>query len=110
MIVKLLEVRDKATFLPVFAISTKPSNDGQGYLLRRCGFISGDAVILARLNGEQPSSADAYFWGDRTMSAAHHYIEQHFDELKDGDVIDVEFIKGETTKPKTSEKGENFYV
>ena len=109
MIIKLLEVRDRATFLPVFAISTEPSNEGQRYLLRRCGFNpSGSAIIIARLNGEQPSSADAYFWGDRTMQAAHLYIEQHFHELKDGDVVDVEFILGETDKPKQSERIANY--
>jgi hypothetical protein len=108
MQIKLLEVRDSATFLPVFAISTKPENSGQGYLLRRCGFNSGDAVILARLRGEAPSSADAYFWNDRTMQTAHLYIEKHFDQLKDGDVVDVQFILGETDKPKTSERNESY--
>lgn len=108
MIIKLLEVRDRATFLPVFAISTEPSNPEQSYLLGRCGFRSGDAVIIARLNGERPSSADAYFWGDRTMQTAHLYIEENFHELEDGDVIDVEFILGETTEKKTSER--NDYV
>lgn len=106
MIVKLLEVRDRGTFLPIFAISTEPSNEGQGYLLRRCGFNQGNAVIIARLNGEQPSSADAYFWNDRTMQTAHHYIDRHFHDLNDGDVIDIEFILKETDKPKTSERNE----
>lgn len=106
MIVKLLEVRDRATFLPVYAISTEPSNQGQNYLLRRMGFNSGDAIILARLNGETPSSADAYFWNDRTMQTAHLYIDEHFTELKDGDVIDVEFILGESTEKKISEREE----
>lgn len=108
MQIKLLEIRDRATFLPVFAISTEASNDGQNYLLRRCGFGCGDAVIIARLNGEQPSSADAYFWNDRTMQTAHLYIENHFHELRDGDVIDVEFIKGETDQPKKSEREESY--
>jgi len=35
---------------------------------------------------------------------AHDYIEKHFNELKDGDVIDVEHILGETTKKKRSER------
>lgn len=108
MEVKLLEIRDRATFLPVFAMSTKGKNLEQIYLLSRVGFGSGGAVIIARLNGESPSSADAYFWNDRTMSTAHDYIEEHFDELKDGDVIDVEFILGETTIKKTSERLETY--
>lgn len=109
MIVKLLEVRDRATFLPVYAMSSVPSNNSQGYLLRRCGFNTGafvkhPSIIVSRLNGETPSSADAYFWNDRTMQTAHLYIEQHFDELNDGDVIDVEFILNETTEKKQSER------
>lgn len=106
MEVKLFEVRDRATFLPVFAISTAPNDEGQRYLLGRCGFIDGRAIILARLNGEHPSSADAYFWGDRTMATAHDYIERNWHTLSNGDVVDVEFILGETTQPKTSERYE----
>jgi len=105
MQIKLLEIRDRGTFLPVFALSTDPTNEGQRYLLRRCGFHpDGGAVILARLNGEGNSSADAYHWNDRTMQTAHLYIEQHFADLSDGDVVDVEFILKETGKPKPSEK------
>lgn len=105
MKVKLFEVRDRGTFLPIFAISTEPSNEGQRYLLRRVGFNTGDSVtIIARLNGENNSSADAYHWNDRTMRTAHLYIDKHFHELKDGDVIDVEFILGETETPKISER------
>lgn len=110
MEVKLLEVRDRMTFLPVYAMSTKPSNSEQSYLLHRLGFNSGDAIILARLNGETPSSADAYFWNDRTMQTAHLYIDEHWPELKDGDVIDVEFILGETTEKKTSERNEDYGI
>ena len=107
MIIKLLEVRDRATLLPVFAIDTAASNEGQRYLLRRCGFNpDGKSIIIARLNGEGNSSADAYHWNDRTMQTAHLYIEEHFYELDDGDVIDVEFILKETDKPKISERNE----
>ena len=104
MQIKLLEVRDRMTFLPVYAISAQPANGGQGYLLRRCGFMGQPAVIVARLNGEGHSTADPYHWNDRTMQAAHLYIEQNFYALSDGDVVDVEFILGETMVPKTSER------
>lgn len=105
MQIKLLEVRDRAAFLPVFALSTEAANEAQLYLLRRCGFDpAGDAVILARLNGEDDSSADAYHWGDRTMQTAHLHIQENFSKLRDGDVVDVEFILGESSSPKISEK------
>jgi hypothetical protein len=38
------------------------------------------------------------------MATAHHYIYDHFDELDDGDVVDVEFILGETAIKKVSER------
>ena len=108
MEIKLFEVRDRGTFLPVFALSTEPSNEEQRYLLRRCGFASPEAgylpIIIARLHGEGNSSADAYHWGDRTMQTAHLYIDKHFHDLKDGDVIDVEYILGQSAQPKTSER------
>lgn len=108
MIVKLLEVRDRATFIPVMAVSTSANdNDEQDYLLRRCGFLSGDCVILSRVSGGGISTADPYDWGDRTMQVAHVYIESKFEELKDGDVVDVEFILGESTFRKTSERLES---
>ena len=35
---------------------------------------------------------------------AHHYIIEHWDKLRDGDVVDVSFILGETQQPKVSER------
>jgi hypothetical protein len=42
--------------------------------------------------------------GQRTMRQAHLYITAHFDELSDGQVIDIEWILKETSKPKVSER------
>jgi hypothetical protein len=108
--IKLFEVRDRMTFIPVFAISTKSSDKAQSYLLWRAGFNGGDAVILGNLNGERMSTADAYAWKDRTMQTAHLHIEENFSSLKDGDVIDVEYILGESNIPKVSEKLDSFVV
>lgn len=104
MQIKLFEVRDKATFLPVIAISTVSANEAQEYLLRHNGCVgSSNLVLLSRLRGNK-QSYDPYSWNDRTMHTAHLYIEKHFHNLKDGDVIDVEFILGETSEPKLSER------
>jgi hypothetical protein len=106
MKIKLFEIRDEGTHIPAFAISTRPlpGSVAQNYLLRRAGFESGNAVILGYLCGERHSSADPYFWGNRTMKVAHEYITEHFDELAPGAVVDVEFIMGITKKPKVSER------
>ena len=103
MMLKLLEIRDEGTCIAAFAISTRPSNPAQTHFLGREGFLSGGAVIMGYLCGERHSSADPYFWPNRTMAWAHEYVTEHFDELVDGDVIDVQFIKGLTTTKKQPE-------
>lgn len=103
MRVKILEVRDDGTHIQVFALSTEPS-PGQEYGLLRCGFRSGDAVILGYLDGERNSSADPYHWYNRTMTAAHRYITDHFNDLSDGNVVDVRVILGEATTPVASDR------
>lgn len=38
------------------------------------------------------------------MPIAHCWIIRHFAELRDGDVVDVQFILGESAQPKVSER------
>jgi hypothetical protein len=100
---KCFEVLDRMTFIPVCAVNTEASCEGQRYLLRRAGYAAdGHTVILTNLNSGH-SKYDAYSWNSRTMRTAHAHIEQNFEALEDGAVIDVEFLLGETESPKTSE-------
>lgn len=106
MQVKVFEVRDRATMFGVMAVSTKPANDAQKRLLRHCGYgQDSGCLIVAHLAGTGKVAVDPYDWGDRTYKIAHHYIEENFDRLQDGDVVDVEFILGETQEPKKPEAG-----
>jgi hypothetical protein len=106
---KLFELRDAATFIPIFAFRCRPSNQPEGYLLRRSGFGTvSPCVIMGRLEcsgTDRNCTYDKYSWGEnpRTFGTAHAYIEEHFDEMASGQVIDVEFILGETAQPKRSE-------
>jgi hypothetical protein len=110
MEIKCLEIRDSMTFIPVICIRPVPTNEAQRYLLRRDGY-RGDAsetciiMIDAQCRGV---AYDCYDWpgGSRTKKHAHHFIAEHWHELSDGDVIDVEFIMGVTTEPKKSERVE----
>jgi len=101
---KIFEVRDKATFVVVMAIEIDISKvSGQdAYLLKRAGF--GETLIQLTSFNRCQSHYDCYEWGDRTYQVSHNYIQEKWSELKSGDVIDVEFILGETTGPKTSER------
>jgi len=97
---KLLEIRDKATFIPALAIQVESSD---GYLLRRAGFGPNPLIILVHLEGMK-CAYDQYDWGNRTMNEAHNYIQNSWNSLRNGSVVDVQFIIGETDQPKTSEE------
>lgn len=110
MRVKFFELRDAATFIPIFAFRARPDGhitDSEAFLLRRSGFgATSECVIVGRLECsgiDRNCTYDPYSWGGRTYLVAHQFIEQHFDELESGSVIDVEFILGERSSPKVSE-------
>lgn len=111
MQVKLFEIRDRATFIPAMAVKLDGNcSDQEDWLLRRAGYGSCNSadrnyVYLTHLS-EGTTQYDPYRWGScsRTMTSAHRYILDHFDELTPGQVIDVEFILGESTTPKKSER------
>lgn len=114
MLAKALELRDKGTFIPLLAVNMNPTLHGgslsqrcQQYLLRRCGYPCDGTpnVVITHMSADgKPASNDPYYWGGRTMPVAHNYIIEHWDSLNDGDVIDVQFILGETKMPKISER------
>jgi hypothetical protein len=107
MKVKVLEIRDEGTFIPMLCVDMNPDNEGQRYLLRRVGYPCEGRpnILITHASGDgDKASNDPHFWGGRTRPVAHNYIIEHWDELKDGDVVDVSFILGETTSPKISER------
>lgn len=90
---KVLEIRDEMTFIP-------------NWHLRRCGYpCDGQPnILITRLTANGKASNDPYFWGGRTMPVAHDYIIKNWENLRDGDVVDVQFILGEISAPKVSER------
>ena len=106
MIVKSLEIRDAGTFIAVICIKPVPANDAQRWLLRRDGYsCKPDDTIIIMIDAQCRGVAyDPYDWPNRTKRYAHDWIEKHWDELADGDVVDVQFIIGETASPKVSER------
>lgn len=105
---KALEIRDEGTFIAALAIDMQPENEAQRYLLRRCGYPCDGRpnIILTRLDGNGQATNDPYAWGGRTWPNAHRWIIEHWDELVDGSVVDVEYILGERASPKVSERME----
>lgn len=111
MQVKALEVRDRATCIPVLAVDMNvgvpgmPTHQAQWRLLRRAGYPCDGRpnILLTHLAGQGKATNDPYEWGGRTYPVAHNYIIDNWCSLKDGDVVDVEFILGEASAPKKSE-------
>ena len=125
MKVKALELRDEGTFIPLLAVDMNPDrvvkrikphmlelveeeSSEQRYLLRRVGYPCDGRpnILITKLSGDgSQASNDPYHWGGRTFPVAHNWIIEHWNELADGDVVDVQFILGETTVKKVSERG-----
>ncbi len=109
MTAKTFEILDRATFIPVLAVRLASPWEEDRYLLGRAGFQGlSPFVMLYRLTDNR-ANWDHTVWGtperpERTMTVAHKYIYEHFDELKRGSVIDVQAILGETKEPKESER------
>ena len=99
MTFKQLEIRDRGTCIPSLAIRVSGED---GPIMRRAGFQS--PMIYLVMLATQQCRYDPYGWSaGRTMPHAHHYVEEHWDEIPDHSVVDVEWILGERTEPKTSE-------
>jgi hypothetical protein len=106
MEIKTLEVRDRSTFIPVVAVKVVPSNSSEKYLWNRAGFNmdSGSSIILLGRINDLHLEFYPPVWSNRTMSTVHEYLQNSWDGVENGQVLDVEYILGETDKAKESER------
>ena len=123
---KILEIRDSGTFIAVLAIRMLAANPAQAYYFRRCGYPEDGSSIMLMCLYDGKATNDPYEWpsllricrelmpswfilenvGARAMGTAHDWIINHYAELSDGDVVDVQMILGEHARAKTSERYE----
>ena len=108
--VKFSEVLASCTFIPALAVRLDPTTEEERYLAARAGFgreasDQQQFVILVHLQ-TMACNYDEYAFpgGCRTMQVALNHIRSHWDELATGSVIDVQFILGESTAVKESER------
>jgi hypothetical protein len=124
---KLLEVRDHLTCIPVLAVLMEPVPDPtraeehswspqllmevqflhsvETRFLRHCGYRTGPTVLLTHLGGGRRAECDPYAWADRTWQAAHLHIQENFDQLDHGAVVDVRVLLGEAPAAAGAEVG-----
>jgi len=114
---KLFEIRDTGTFIPILAVKLAPHDEAERYLLARSGYglkpedQSKYVMIIRIVGGEGQATCDPFDWprlmgNTRTMHYAHLHINEHFDALETGAVIDVEYILDERESPKKTEREE----
>ena len=108
MEVKAFELRDAGTFVPVLAIRLNPANEPERYLLGRAGYGTSaerQATYVVMLGANDLAAKYSPLdWGDnRSRQVAHQHITDNWDKLTSGMVVDVQYILGETDKPKASE-------
>ena len=105
---KLFEIRDVMTFIPVIAtlIDSNTSDSQSGYLIRTTGYNT-PTILLGRLDGGK-LSYDPHQEIFSGSAEAHEYILNHWFDLNSGDVIDLEYIRGDTKVPKQSQRLDNY--
>lgn len=101
--IKMVEIRDRETFIPSLIILMMPENEEEMYLMKQAGYgFTNPCIMLIPIQSPWYSarSSDEYVMKNgRTLSVAHKYIENNFHDLKNYQVIDVEFILGEVEQP-----------
>lgn len=108
---KIFELRAPATLIVLMAIKMHVYNEAERYLMTRSGYGRSNydfnkyiMVFPIDGGGKSLATTDAYKQTIEEIRLAHMYIIKHFDELEDGQVIDVEFITGKVNYPKTPER------
>lgn len=101
---KILEVLDSMTYIPVLAVLLEPEIEAEEYHLGRAGFRGGVFVLLYKLQTNQAHWDPANWAANRTLLVAHEHIGRNWAELHSGDVVDVEYLLGETPAPRKSQR------
>ena len=97
--IKTVEIRDRATLIPAFAIKMLPGDEKELFLFKGAGYRwANPCIMLVAIEAPWNSARCSDDWinrSGRTFPVAHKWIEDNFDTIKNGEVIDVEFILGE---------------
>lgn len=117
MEIKLFEVRDEGTTIAAIAVRVDYAdptlNDAERWLLGRSGYRTSTRHLYTLFGSldENHLEYDPQRWrsrwqtrGSGTMARAHEYVHRHWDELETGAVICCEFLRGERTSPKVSDR------
>lgn len=99
---KMLAVMDTCTRIPLIAFKVSPNTMKEGIMLERHGFTINphQYTFFYDLNSGT-CSYDPYKMNDfHTLTPACRHIERNWDSVKSGDLIDVEYMRGDTDAPR----------
>lgn len=101
---KVFEIRDRMSFIPVLAVEMASKIEAESYLFRRTGYPHEKPLVMVMRLTDLKAEYSFNNWTNRTMKNAHRYIQEFWPGLKTGDVVDVEYILGESLAVKESER------
>lgn len=108
--IKIVEIRDRATLIVALLLRMIPDGAREKFLFNESGYrdCNYSSILFISLSSPSFSARHSDDWPSvgRTFHVAHKWIEEHFDEIKDNQVIDVEFILNEVDKPCLSVRDE----
>ena len=110
--VKLIEVRDRGTCMPMLAVRLTAQSENERWLLERSGYYgsaleNGEYVLLVELlGGSGRANCDPYDWNtsSRTVPIVHKHLIASWGTVAHTQVVDVEHILGEVEQPKRSDR------
>ena len=108
---KLIEVRDVGTTLSILFIRLSAGSVSESFLLSRVGYgrrpqeyiVAIDLIHPLRI-WLNPFETRMATQGARTLYSAHEEMTRNWEKYNSGDVLDVQYVLGETRHPKTSER------
>ena len=111
---KFLEIRDNGTNISAVAFRLNPVGLAACKILSRSGYgltlddMRGYIMLAQLCGGTGKITCDPAQWNTRPMDVAHDWIIKNYNEIESGDVVDVRFILGESTKPCVSDTFSGF--
>ena len=98
---KYFEVRDHGTCMPVLAIQFDPTTEKIRWMLGMTGYGISEIeqrkyIVLIKLVDGQ-GRCEPYDWATDWMREVHEAILREFDNLDNGQVVDLRVYRGEAT-------------
>lgn len=103
---KIFEIRDEGTHCTALCVRLDPTVPSiETPHIRHAGWRTQPGIVVVSIRGGvQEAHHDAFDWCNiRTWRTAHQWIEESWDELASGSVIDVRVILGESAQTCASE-------